>query len=610
MMLGSSVREPMTTKIPPARVEIGLPVQSLLQLHRSTDVRRLVRLAARGDWRTRALAVSALGRMLRRDPQMRRRDPLSHVVASRLPGLRRRFPDVVARGLLVRDIVANALADRSWMVRTAATLALGECRGAVDAAALRPGLRDSYRAVRVASACALLAAGAEPDVAAADLLVASEASPLRIGDTELSRDWVSRLAAAHGDVLAVGRRWLPSPPSADEASAWAAYLAGEAPPEIIDNRQAEILRYAQEKETHYNFTKPFTRVAVSQNIRYLLAFLAVAENLRVPQDARILDLGGGAGWVSELLAKFGYRPITLDLSTSLIRVGRDRFTRENLPARFTAGDMTALPIRSASVDAVVVIDALHHVPDVPAVFREAHRVLVPGGQFILAEPGEGHAETEKSRAEMTTHGVCEREIHLHEAVDYGQRAGFDAIRVIPHFVPSAEMSPADFGRAIETPPERWRMRQDGRAVDFGALVLQSTLNHPILVFEKGQRPLDSRMPRELTARLEPRLERVGAVVRGVVAVTNTGDTLWLRGADEAGRVRLGLQLLTPERRLVDQDFARGALPADVAPGIRVEVPVEVHLPDPAVPYVLKLDMVDEHVCWFEDRGGRPVYVSV
>jgi hypothetical protein len=271
--------------------------------------------------------------------------------------------------------------------------------------------------------------------------------------------------------------------------------------------------------------------------------------------------------------------------------------------------MTALPIRSGSVDAVVVIDALHHVPDVPAVFREAFRVLVPGGQFVLAEPGEGHAETEKSRAEMTTHGVCEREIHLHEAVDYGRRAGFDGIRVVPHFVPSAEMTPDDFGRAIETPSDRWKMRLGGQAVDFGTLVLQSMLNHPILVFEKGQRALDSRMPRQLTADIAPRLERNGTSLRGTVTVTNTGDTLWLRGA-EAGRVRLGLQLLTPERGLLDLDFVRGLLPRDVPPGDRVEIALDVALPDARAPYVVKLDMVDEHVCWFEDRGGRPVYVSL
>ena len=35
-----------------------------------------------------------------------------------------------------------------------------------------------------------------------------------------------------------------------------------------------------------------------------------------------------------------------------------------------------------------------------------------------------------------------------------------------------------------------------------------------------------------------------------------------------------------------------------------------NLPDDSAPYVLKLDMVDEHICWFEDMGSRPVYVSV
>ena len=34
------------------------------------------------------------------------------------------------------------------------------------------------------------------------------------------------------------------------------------------------------------------------------------------------------------------------------------------------------------------------------------------------------------------------------------------------------------------------------------------------------------------------------------------------------------------------------------------------LPDAGASYVLKLDMVDEHVCWFEDVGSRPVYVAI
>lgn len=600
----------MSTSAEPAPVEIGLPLAALLQLHRSADVRGLVDLTRRGDWRARAMALSALGRRLRANPDLRRRETLKHLIASRLPRVGRVFRGYPMRGLRVRDMVANALADRSWIVRVAAALALGECGSSAPADRLRPLLRDSHRAVRAAAAAALLGANDPIGVAGDSLLTGAEPAPLRIGDTEPSLEWLARLADAHGEVLAGLSRWLNGVSSLRAAGDWAAFLGGEARHEATDSRQAEILRYAQEKETHYNFTKPFTRVDRAQNIRYLLAFLAVAENLRVPQDALILDLGGGAGWVSELLAKFGYRPVTIDLSTSLIRVGRDRFTRENLPARFTAGDMTTLPIRTASVDAVVVIDALHHVPDVPAVFREAHRVLVAGGQFLLAEPGEGHAETEKSREEMGVHGVCEREIHLREAVAYGRRAGFDRIRVIPHFVPEIEMSPEDFDEAARIPSERWRVQQNGRPVAFDEVLLQSTLNHPILAFQKGVRPLDSRMPRELRAAVEPRLLREGAAVRGTVVVRNTGDTLWRSGGDAAGSVRLGLQLLTSERALVDMDFDRAPLPADLPPGASVELAVDVRLPDAGAAYVLKLDMVDEHVCWFEDVGGRPVFVAL
>jgi hypothetical protein len=38
--------------------------------------------------------------------------------------------------------------------------------------------------------------------------------------------------------------------------------------------------------------------------------------------------------------------------------------------------------------------------------------------------------------------------------------------------------------------------------------------------------------------------------------------------------------------------------------------VKVTLPHPDVPYVLKLDLVDEGICWFDDVGSRPVYVAL
>lgn len=594
----------------PARLEVSVPTETLLRLAERglPALPDLALLASRGDWRARAAAASALGTIIRTDPDAQGVARFRHRIAPRLAALARRYPSSGPKGTFVRGPIENLLVDRAWIVRVAAALALGECRDEALSARLSARLDDASRPVRLAAWAALATLGrtTPPSLEGAD------PAPERIGDTEESAFWLERFCAAHPAVVAHlrGLAGAPSEPQAGPAS-WARFLAGEARAAERDSREAEQLRYAQEKENHYNFTKPFTPGHRDQNIRLLHSFLVVAEHLRVPRGGRVLDLGGGAAWVSELLAKLGYRPFTLDLALPLLRVGRDRFRREHLPARFTAADMTALPFPAGSFDAVVVIDALHHVPDVPAVFREAHRVLVEGGQFLLAEPGEGHAESEKSRAELADHGVCEREIHLPEAVRYGQAAGFTTSRLVPHFVPSLTLDPADLPRMATAPSDTWRLlRDDGSPTAFDEFVVQSLYCHPVLAFAKGARPLDSRLPRLLKARLSPALAREGARVHGRVAVQNEGDTRWLRGQEEAGSVRLGIQLMTPDRRLLQLDFARALLPHDVAAGVTAEVAVDLTLPDAAAGYVLKLDLVDEQICWFEDVGSRPVYVAV
>src|SRR4029450_11903018 len=144
------------------------------------------------------------------------------------------------------------------------------------------------------------------------------------------------------------------------------------------------------------------------------------------------------------------------------------------------------------------------------------------------------------------------------------------------YEPLVSMTPEDFRAAMTTPSERWRVGRNGLPVAFDESRVQSILSHPVLAFAKGERPLDSRLPRELRARLEPALIRNGRRVHGRVRVANEGDTLWLRGGGrgwsavaplglrggaEPGRVRLGLQLMTAERKLLSMDFARAELAA-------------------------------------------------
>jgi SAM-dependent methyltransferase len=594
----------------PATIETALPLEELLRLPEVglAGFPRLEALALRGDWRTRALALSAIGRLVREDPSAWKRSLRRW--GWYVPAIRRRLPTAGPHGAFVRGPLVNGLADRTWIVRTAAALATGECREPALAGALTGALSDHLRPVRMAAAAALLHAGLPAPVTASALR--GEPAPRRIGDTALSREWLERLVRAHSGVLAAlaAVEGLAIPATADTRG-WTQLLAGkEEEEEHLPDPRAEIVRYAQEKDTQHNFTKPFTPGAREQNTHLLHSFLVLAEQMQVPREGRVLDLGGGAAWVSELLAKLGYRPVTLDIAPALLRVGVDRFTREHLPPRFIAADMSALPFPEGVFDAVVVVDALHHVADVPAVFREAFRVLLPGGQFLIAEPGEGHAEAEKSRGEMSEHGICEREIHLFEAVDYARGAGFGGVRVVPHYVPGVYFTPEELRSAMGAPSERWRIRSGQTVARFDEYVMQSILSHPVVAFAKGERPLDSRAPRRLRARIEPRLARQGATVQGSAHLTNLGDTRWLKGSGEAGCVRLGVQLMGPERTLIALDFVRAELPADVPPGAEVDVPVALTLPEATPPYVLKLDLVDEQICWFEDAGSVPVYVAL
>jgi hypothetical protein len=43
----------------------------------------------------------------------------------------------------------------------------------------------------------------------------------------------------------------------------------------------------------------------------------------------------------------------------------------------------------------------------------------------------------------------------------------------------------------------------------------------------------------------------------------------------------------------------------VAPGETLTLDVAIWAPETPGEYELKLDMVDEHVTWFEDQGSRP-----
>jgi SAM-dependent methyltransferase len=95
----------------------------------------------------------------------------------------------------------------------------------------------------------------------------------------------------------------------------------------------------------------------------------------------VLDAACGTGRYSDYLAGRGHRVIGVDRSAAMLAKARAKLPE----ADFREGDLEALPLASASVDAAVCALALVHLPAVGKAMAELARVVRPGGRVIVSD---------------------------------------------------------------------------------------------------------------------------------------------------------------------------------------------------------------------------------
>lgn len=113
-------------------------------------------------------------------------------------------------------------------------------------------------------------------------------------------------------------------------------------------------------------------------------FTSTALLALIPRHWTVADLGCGTGNGAELLAPHVKRVIALDSSGPMLDAARQRLNEQG-NIEFVQGDLEALPLDDAGVDAAICILVLHHLDDPLPALREMRRIIKPGGIALIID---------------------------------------------------------------------------------------------------------------------------------------------------------------------------------------------------------------------------------
>lgn len=330
--------------------------------------------------------------------------------------------------------------------------------------------------------------------------------------------------------------------------------------------------------------------------------LNLLEAMRPTPGGRVLEVGSGPGWVSEILMLLGFEVDGVEPSEDMIAIARDRVDLarrhrhvdgEDL-VRFHATTLEECGLPDGSMDAVLFHESLHHVIDEERGLAQAFRLLRPGGVMGVSEwawrPGSHELEAVMEE-EMARYGTLENPYTPEYLDDLLRRHGFvDVTRY--HGVNG--FFPQDQG---DRP-----LREVAQAP--AGVTNNLTARKPS---PEGPTTAD---PGETRARIEVLSMHRGGEGRAALRLrlTNTGRTLWLDGERRVGQVRLALRSERLEDRLEAEP--RHDLPRAVRPGETIEGEWAFTLTEDHERHRWYVDLVNEGLFWFSSRGTDPAPVEL
>jgi 2-polyprenyl-3-methyl-5-hydroxy-6-metoxy-1,4-benzoquinol methylase len=335
---------------------------------------------------------------------------------------------------------------------------------------------------------------------------------------------------------------------------------------------------------------------------HVYGMLNILKAMPIPPGAHVLEVGCGPGWITEILMGLGYAVHAIEPSEDFIEIAKNRIITakqhyrisEATPVAFHCTTIEDCDLPDGSMDAVLFFDSLHHVIDEDKALAQCHRILRPGGILGISEaewiPGNRGLEVFLYQA-MEKYGALESPFTA-EYLDYLLRKhNFeDAVR----YFSVNGLFPCSIGN-----------------VPIGSLSQERS--NKIVAFK----PFSSPTTKDVSARTEAQITILNAQIdKSIQSITvkvklvNTGDTVWLHSvllSDRGGFVTVPLFSRLENGQRIEAE-PRARLPWNVRPGEEVVLDLTFLLPEGSGDRIWAVDMIDEELFWFSDRGTIPAVV--
>lgn len=315
-------------------------------------------------------------------------------------------------------------------------------------------------------------------------------------------------------------------------------------------------------------------------------FTFVVERLGVAPGGRILDVAADSTWSTAQLARRGWRPTAIDINHHLIANVVFRDLGISFPA--VNVDMHAQAFQDDVFDGVTAFSALHHTHRLLPLVANLARVLKPGGRLGLIEPYWVNEDARQSFGiAQIEAGINENIYRLEEWHQALVNSGLELVAAAagdPFYAVYAKVA---HGRTL-TVDQAWEDLFKGYYSSRIAALGPSTI---------------SAAP--------------GARVTLPVAVTNQSSMSWCSIGQVPVYVSYHLHSYSgrpdPSERAwttVAFDNPRTVFSRPLHAGERAIVVIDVTAPSTPGDYAIEIDLVQEGVTWYRDRGGETAVVHL